>query len=73
MGLGLGLPRSCRGIISPSVTWQLTQVVLSGCGLYIGDTCEYRAGTHPIVRWHASHERAVMKWPDDFPVAEAPL
>ena len=60
-------------MISPFVTWQLMQVVRSGCARYRGDTWEYCTGTHPMVRWQTSHERAVTKCAEDFPVADEPL
>jgi hypothetical protein len=60
-------------MISPFVTWQLTQVVLSGCAWYMGDTWEYMVGTQPMVRWQASQDRAVTKCADDLPVADIAL
>ena len=73
MGFGLSCARIWRGIISLLVMWQLTQVILSGMGWYMGDKWEYITGSQLLVLWQLSQDRAVMKWPDGRADAPMPL
>jgi hypothetical protein len=56
------------------VVWQLAHLPALACGLNAGDRCLYAlGGTHAVVRWQASQERELTKWPEGLPFALAPL
>jgi hypothetical protein len=67
-------PADFQTITSLFVVWQLTHLTPPACGLNAGERCLYAVkGTHAVVRWHASQDRVLTKWPEGLPFALAPL